>query len=135
MSNQTEIKSRTILIVDDDEDFRLQLKLQLEADGHSVFEAENPAEAEEALKDRKADLAIVDLMMDEMDAGFTLCYHLKKNYPDMPVIMATAVASEAGLGFDTATDEERSWVKADALLNKPIRPEQLRKEMLRLLKD
>jgi hypothetical protein len=49
--------------------------------------------------------------------------------------MATAVASEAGLGFDTATPEERSWVKADALLNKPIRPEQLRKEMLRLLKD
>jgi len=75
----------------------------------------------------------VDLMMEEVDAGFTLCYHIKKNHPNVPVVLVTGVASETGIAFGSETREERSWVKADALLNKPIRFEQLRKEIERLL--
>jgi CheY-like chemotaxis protein len=123
----------TILIVDDDEDFRLQTRLQLEARGFRVVEAENPAQGGEVLEKEKPDLAIVDLMMDEMDAGFTFCYQVKKKSPQIPVILCTGVASETGLEFDAATDEERSWVKADAVLNKPMRFEQLVLEIERLL--
>ena len=43
----------------------------------------------------------------------------------MPVILVTAVASETGLDFDAATAEERGWIKADAVLDKPVRFEQL----------
>ena len=49
------------------------------------------------------------------------------------LVLVTAVASETGLAFDAATDEERLWVKADAMLAKPIRFEQLRRLMARLL--
>ncbi|HBF35632.1 TPA: response regulator [Candidatus Sumerlaeota bacterium] len=122
-----------VLIVDDDQDFRMQARLQLEADGHKVVEAENTEIARQLLVDEKPDIAIVDLMMDEVDAGFTLCYQMKKTYPNMPIILATGAASETGIEFDSSTDEERSWVKADVVLNKPIRFEQLTTEIHRLL--
>ena len=122
-----------VLIVDDDEDFRMQARLQLEADGHKVLEAENPELAQQLLNDEKPDIAIVDLMMGEVDAGFTLCYQMKKAYPNMPIILATGAASETGIEFDSSTDEERSWVKADVVLNKPLRFEQLTSEIHRLL--
>lgn len=134
MSENTQnLKPITALVVDDDEDFRLMVRLQLQAEGHQVIEAENPEQAKQILKDTKVDIAIVDLMMDEVDAGFTLCYFMKKNHPQMPVILATGAASETGIEFDSSTDEERSWVKADVVLNKPLRLEQLTREIHRLL--
>lgn len=127
--------ARTILVVDDDEDFRIQQRVQLEADGYAVVEAPSALAAMAVIEQTKPDLAIVDLMMDEMDAGFTLCYCIKKRYPDVPIVLVTGVTQETGLEFDAATSEERSWVKADALLAKPIRYDQLKREMHRLLED
>ena len=128
-------KNATVLLVDDDPDFLFQIESQLKANGYAVETAEGPAEAEEKLAHVQADIAIVDLMMDEMDAGFSLCHSLKKQYPDMPIIMCTGVMRETGLAFDAGTSEERSWVKADAMLAKPVRFEQLRREIERLLKS
>jgi len=73
--------------------------------------------------------------MEHSDAGFALAYHIKKKDESIPVILVTAVASETGLEFDVATNEERSWVKADAFLAKPIRFEQLLAEIKKYLKD
>ena len=53
--------------------------------------------------------------------------------PFLPVILATGMVSETGIEFDAATAEERSWIKADTVLNKPLRYEQLKKEIDRLL--
>jgi CheY-like chemotaxis protein len=125
---------KTILVVDDDYDFRVQLKLQLESVGYRVVEAEGEPEAREALKKGRPDLAIVDLMMDHTDAGFALSHYIKRQDATIPVILVTAVTAETGITFDAATDEERSWVKADALLAKPVRFEQLQREIDRLLK-
>lgn len=130
---ETTANNKTILIVDDDEDFRYQLRLMLTKMGFSVKEADCPDAARQELRGFQPDMAIVDLMMDEVDAGFTLCYQIKKQYPEMPVLLATAVAGETGLEFDAQTEEEKSWIKADAFLNKPIRPEQLEKEVNRLM--
>ena len=131
MSNEKKI---TILIADDDEDFRWQQKVQLEAAGYEVIEAENEHAARELLKDTKPDLAMIDLMMDEMDAGFTLSYYIKKLDPSIPVILITGVTSETGMEFDASTPEERSWIKTDVVLTKPVRFEQLNKEIIRLIK-
>ena len=73
-------------------------------------------------------------MMERMDDGFVLCYDIKKKNADIPVIMVTGVSRETGMEFDAATDEERSWLKADVILAKPIRFEQLTREIDRLLK-
>ena len=126
-------EKRTVLLVDDDPDFLSQHKCYLEAEGYDVVTAVGERNAEEILARRRPDLAIVDLMMENADAGFTLCYHIRQKDPSIPVILVTSVNRETGLEFDTTTAEERSWIKADALLSKPIRYEQLKREMDRLL--
>lgn len=125
---------QTILVVDDDVDFLEQMRVQLEAAGYAVVTADGQAKAEQALARGLPDLLLVDLMMEHADGGFSLCYHAKRMNPALPVIIVTAVTSQTGLEFDAATDEERSWVKADAILPKPVRFEQLAREMARLLK-
>ncbi|OGK11133.1 MAG: hypothetical protein A2W80_18450 [Candidatus Riflebacteria bacterium GWC2_50_8] len=125
---------KTVLLVDDDHDFRLQQKAMLEALKYNVVEAESAAVALGKLDNPTPDIAIVDLMMEENDSGFTLCHNLKKRLPDMPIIMVTGVAAETGLAFNVKTREEHRWIKADALLEKPVRAEQLQQEIKKLLK-
>jgi CheY-like chemotaxis protein len=127
--------NRKILIVDDDVDFLDSLRIQFEVNGDEVISAHDTQEAMEMLEQSKPDAAIVDLMMENMDAGFTLCRDIKNKYSSIPVIMVTAVASETGLDFDASTEEERSWIKADALLAKPVRFEQLLTEIEKHQKD
>ena len=127
--------SHKIMVVDDDVDFLMQMNMQLEASGYSVVTVETAAAAREMLNQKRPDLIIVDLMLEDPDAGFSLCYHIKKSDPDMPVIMVTAVSGETGLTFDAETSEERAWIKADCVLAKPVRFEQLEGELKRLLKD
>lgn len=127
--------NKSILVVDDDIDFLTQMRINLQEAGFQVITAEGQADAEEILYTTSPALAIVDLMMENVDGGFSLSYHIKKKDPTIPVILVTAVASETGLEFDAKTDEERSWVKADVFLAKPIRFEQLLREINRLLKD
>ncbi len=69
---------KTVLVVDDDLDYLTQMQMQLEADNFKVITAESQAEAEQLLQDLRPDLAIVDLMMENMDGGFVLCYRIKK---------------------------------------------------------
>jgi CheY-like chemotaxis protein len=126
-------ETRTILVVDDDPDFLFQLEAMLKRAGYRVITACGQREAEEKLRTLRPDLAVVDLMMEDTDGGFALSYHIKKMDPSIPVILVTAVTAETGMEFDAATEEERSWVKADALLSKPVRFEQLEREMRRLL--
>jgi two-component system KDP operon response regulator KdpE len=131
----TQEDRKTVLIVDDDSDFLFQQRVQLENAGFHVISAANTGEAERLLEQQRPDIAVVDLMMDNVDAGFTLCYHIRKRDPSIPVILVSSVNSETGLQFDTSTDEERSWIKADAFLAKPIRFEQLKQEIDRLVQD
>ena len=122
-----------ILLVDDDEDFLFQHRVQVENAGFEVVTATTRAQAEEAVASYTPDLAILDLMMEQHDDGFVLSHHLKRAFPGLPVIMVTAVTSETGLVFDPSSAAERAWVGADALLAKPIRFEQLRREIDRAL--
>jgi len=123
---------KTVLVVDDDEDFRLQLQMQLQAEGFYVLTADSQAGAEEYLREVRFDLAVVDLMMERMDAGFSLSRRLKRAEPPVPVILVTGVTGETGLAFDLL-GEARGWIQADAILAKPLRFEQLRREITRLL--
>ena len=126
---------KTVLVIDDDPDFLLQHEMLLKRSGFEVVTADSCDAAKAILEKQQPDLAIVDVMMETADAGFTLCYHIKKRYPDTPVIMVTSVNSETGFDFDNVTQQQRSWIKADAFLAKPIRYEQLNQQVERLLGD
>jgi two-component system, OmpR family, response regulator len=125
---------KNILIVDDDMDIREQLSLTMKAEGYAVAAAASQEEAEETLLQFIPSLAIIDLMMENMDSGFALCHHIKKLYPEVPVIILTAAAAATGLDFAARQGDASSWMKADVLLDKPARPEQLRSEVRRLMR-
>lgn len=126
-------EKKLILIVDDDLDYLFQMKHHVESFGFDVITAESIADAEKALV-QKPDLAILDLMMETQDAGFVLAYKIKKQYPTVPVIIATAVTAETGLSFRLETEQDRKWIKADLYLEKGIRSDQLHREINKLLK-
>lgn len=122
------------MIVDDDIDTLNQMKFHIESFGYDTIIAESQKDGEKIIETEKPDLAILDLMMENKDSGFILCYKIKKKYPDVPVIIATAVTAETGMVFGLDTEEERNWIKADQYLEKGIRPDQLQREINKLLK-
>lgn len=113
---------RSILIVDDDPDILSTLEILLIANGYKVFSADNSKTALEIYQREQPDAVATDLMMEEMDSGFMLNYHIKKTAHgrSIPVIMMTAAAHVTGYKFDAYTTDEKEWLKCDALLNKPI---------------
>ena len=123
----------TILIVDDDVDYLLQTRIKIEKSGFKTITADSQREAELILDKIKPDLAIIDLMMENEDSGFILSYKLKKKYPDVPVIIATAVAAETGITFDINDENNRKWIRADAFLEKGIRSDILQNEIKKLI--
>ena len=129
----TETPHTRILLVDDDEDFLFQHRIQLENAGYDVRTATTRGEAETLVDGFTPELAILDLMMEQHDDGFVLAHHLKRRFPSLPVILVSAVTAETGLNFKPASAAERAWVGVDAMLAKPIRFEQLEREMARLL--
>jgi CheY-like chemotaxis protein len=126
-------EQKNVLVVDDDIDLLEQVSFILEREGYHVIRAQGQKDGEEALLTTIPDLAVLDLMMENMDSGFVLCHHVKRLYPETPVILLTAVKATTGLDFHPQSDEAASWVKADVVLDKPVRPEQLKAEAKRLL--
>ncbi len=82
----------SILIVDDELSMREFLKILLEKDGHEVTTAADGASAIELAARHDFDIAISDIRMPGM-SGLDLLDELKKNRPDLPVILVTAFAS------------------------------------------
>ena len=124
---------KKILVVDDDLDLLEQMKFILNAAGYEAVTAEGRTGGEEAILSVKPDLAILDLMMEEKDSGFVLSHQIKKLYPDLPIILLTAVAGATGLSFNTQRSDAQSWVKVDKIMDKPVRPEQLKEKIRKLL--
>lgn len=125
---------KLVLIVDDDPDYLQQLEMTVKGFGFETITAGSRKEGEKILETTKPDLNIFDLMMETQDSGFILSYKAKQKYPEVPVIIATAVTTETGITFKVDTEEDRNWIKADLYIEKGIRSDQLLREINKLLK-
>ena len=76
---------KCILIVDDDPDQRLTLRLPLEANGYAVYEAASYAEGLAAVKEINPDLVILDVMMETTTAGFQFALSIHSPEADFGV--------------------------------------------------
>ncbi|EJW18044.1 response regulator transcription factor [Paenibacillus alvei] len=97
---------RTILVADDDENIVELIGLYLRAEGFHVIEARDGIEALRHMDTERVDLVILDIMMPSMD-GWELCAELRRQYPDLPILMVTA-KGEPGQkvrGFQLGTDD------------------------------
>ncbi len=85
------MSKKTILIVEDDADSRAALCTMIEALGHSHTSFGTAKEALLGIKEQKIDLALLDIMMPEMN-GYELLQEIKKipQFKELPIIMVTA---------------------------------------------
>ena len=114
-----------ILIVDDDPHIRELVRVFLRNEGFELVEASDGVEALAKLDSVKVDLAIIDIMMPNMD-GWELCQELRKTF-DLPILMLTArgETSQKLKGFQLGTDD---------YLVKPFEPLELVARVNALLK-
>lgn len=111
-----------ILVVDDDYDFLELNRLILERAGYRVVTASEPRTALERMSEEKPDLVLSDLMMTNLDSGFSLARNIKEDerFKDIPVIICTSVSTALGLDFEPHSDEERAQMRVDAYFHKPV---------------
>lgn len=118
---------KQILIVDDDPDQRLTIRLPLEAAGFAVHEATNFDEGLAVAKQFKPDLIILDVMMDSATAGFQLALSMHspdpdsefREFRDTPIIMLTGIHSTTSLRFGP----DENYLPVNDFLDKPVNPE------------
>ena len=123
-----------LLFVDDEPEFRDFHREDLKESGFEIVEAESETEALELLQAGETfDIAVIDVIMDNPDGGFTLAYHIKKQFPEMPIILVSNANSKFGVEFSMDSEPERRWMKCDDLMSKPVRTEQLIAVAYRLL--
>ena len=92
-----------ILYVDDDPDYREVVRTMLESGGYEMVEAATGEEGLQVYKERKPDLVIVDLMMEEVDAGTNLVKELRLLGNTAPIYMLSSVGEGLNLTVDYAT--------------------------------
>jgi len=79
-----------ILVVDDEEPIREIVSAMLQSSGYQCQQAASGKQALALLTGDSFELVLSDLMMADMD-GIGLLERTKEKYPDMPVVMVTAV--------------------------------------------
>ena len=95
-----------IMIVDDDPNIRELVCVLLKNSGFEVCEATDGRDALKNMTDENPDVAIIDLMMPNMD-GYELCQKLRKYYENLPVLMLTAKSElqSKAKGFESGADD------------------------------
>ncbi len=106
-----------VMVVDDDVTVREVVVTYLRAGGYDVGEAADGESALTDLRDERADLVVLDLMLPGID-GLEVCRRIRAKGDDVPVIMLTALGSET----DRVVGLEHG---ADDYVTKPFSPREL----------
>ena len=119
--------SGTILLVEDEDQVRHIAKTLLKNFGFTVLEAVNGSEALELYQKNAADISLVftDMGMPVMD-GCQLFHKLKKQNPELPIIISTGYA-------DTDVTSSITHEEMAGFISKPYNPDQLREVLKRVL--
>ena len=87
-------KRKTILVVEDDPEYRMLLRARLQSYGFNIIEAEDGITGVELVRSQSPDLILLDVMLPRMN-GFEVAKIIKKYGPrNIPLIMLTALADE-----------------------------------------
>ncbi|OTX03330.1 response regulator [Bacillus thuringiensis serovar monterrey] len=99
------MEKNSILIVDDDQDIVRFMNVNLMQEGFKVFSAYNGEEALEIINNNSIQLAILDIMMPQMD-GIELCRRIREKH-SLPIIFLSAKSSDVDkvVGFSTGADD------------------------------
>lgn len=126
-------RKRKILLVDDDLDFLEMHKAVLVNHDYEVTTATSAQEGLEKVRAEMPDLIVLDLMMEEHDAGFSFSRQIKNDplFKKIPILMVTSVADATGYRF--SLEKDGYWMKTDEFLDKPVEPSVLLDAVEKLL--
>ncbi|GFM53365.1 response regulator [Pseudomonas capsici] len=120
--------SKSILLVDDDQEIRELLDTYLSRAGFQVRTVGDGADFRQAFNEAPSDLLILDVMLPDED-GFSLCRWVRQHprQPHVPIIMLTASSDEADrvIGLELGADD---------YLGKPFSPRELQARIKALLR-
>ncbi len=105
-----------ILVVDDEKEIADLIEVYLTSDGFEVFKFYNAEEALCCVEREEVDLAVLDVMLPDMD-GFSLCRKIRQSHY-FPIIMVTAKSEDV----DKITGLTQG---ADDYITKPFNPLEL----------
>jgi DNA-binding NarL/FixJ family response regulator len=109
----------SILVVDDDKQFRSLMATALERAGYAAVEAATGEEAMEAARRERPALVLVDVKLPGIH-GYEVCRELKETFgEELPVFLISGERTEA---FDLAAG---LLIGADESLAKPLDPDEL----------
>jgi DNA-binding response OmpR family regulator len=98
--------AQRILIIEDDENLRVALADNLEAEGYAVRTVATGADALRAIETEQFDLLVLDIMLPDTD-GYRLCRKLRSKQVDSRILMLTARTLDEDIleGFDAGADD------------------------------
>jgi sigma-B regulation protein RsbU (phosphoserine phosphatase) len=108
-----------ILCVDDDADFLATMRFMLEKNGYVMVQAQDGAEGLKVFKEASPDAVIVDLMMEEVDAGVNFVKELKLLGANTPVFLLSS------MGDSLSEETDYSYLKLSGILQKPVSQDNL----------
>lgn len=115
-----------ILIVEDEDHIRENLKLNLELEGYEVVAVGDGAKAVKVFREQRFDLVILDVMLPEMD-GFDVCEQIRLEDRETSILFLTAK--------DASVDKIKGLkTGGDDYMTKPFNLEELLLRILNLLK-
>ncbi len=126
-----------ILVIDDDPDFIEAVTPILESAPYEVITAPNAEKGKEKIFEENPDLILLDIMMDSLFDGFSLCHSIKKDneYKDFkhtPIIFVSAVKDKTGSRFQFR-DQDYGLAQPDDYIDKPVKPKDLIARIEKLL--
>jgi DNA-binding response OmpR family regulator len=116
-----------ILHVDDDEDLLEIIRVILESNDYQVVQATSAEEGLRTYEKTDPDLIIVDLMMEEVDAGTSFVKELKARGNTAPIYMLSSVGDGLSQNINYAE------LGLAGVFQKPIEPKVLVKTVERKL--
>jgi two-component system, OmpR family, response regulator len=113
----------TILIIDDDSDFRASVSVVLEAKGYRVTSAASAREGLAKIAAEQPDLIILDIMMEHDSAGYEVNQAVKfrEDYQlshEIPILMVSSIPLDPATRFDRAA--EVGMITPDCYMTKPL---------------
>ena len=119
-----------ILVIDDEEDIRYQMRLLLEGEGYEIEEASNGREGLALLSgDGKFDLVVTDVLMPDVD-GITVVKQLPDLHPNTKVLAISGGGDAMPAQWSLRLTE---MYGTDAVLYKPFGNQQFVDTVKRLL--
>ena len=111
-----------ILVIDDDPDIVMAVRMSLEGEGHQVIEADSGQQGLEKIKSEHP-----DVMMETRTEGFQLARKLRDpesglaEFKNLPILMLTAIQSTTPLRDEPSIDD----LPVELFVDKPIDPDDL----------